>query len=1002
MRKFFGLATALLLLLALPAVAQETTGSITGTVVDSSGSALPGVTVVVTSEGKSTTVYTDGKGKFRFPALIPGNYELVASLTDFTSQKVADLELNLGDVVNLNLTMELAEVAETIVVTSEAPVIEITQSATATSVSGELIDSLPRGRNFTSVVTQATHAANEDFAGGISIDGSSGAENRFVVDGIDTTNMQTGVSAKDVVTDHVQEVQIKSSGYMAEYGGSTGGVINVITKTGTNDWRGDLTAYYSDSSYYGDIRPTLRRNPQSGEAEYITFDTTDWDRLEPGFTLGGPIWKDKMWFFASYIPQETKYTRTLDYGSDGIFGFDRTDTYDFGVANVSGAIGNSVSYKVAYNTSDYTRDNVLPSNNLTDNPLGNYNLDNKQPNDSISGNLDWLATQNLALSFRGGQFVYDSQDSGTPTDVWYGFSTLSVGAPGDLFPESGITQPIGYQNISSNVGAAYDKFTRDTIEGDLTYYASGFGGDHTFKTGIQVADIGNKTLNGYQNTRILFYWGRSISDLSGNSVTGPYGYYRLLQIATQGDVTSNNVGLFLQDSWRATDRLTLNIGLRTESEEVPSYATTPGIPKVAIDLGFGDKVAPRLGFAYDLLGDGQWKLYASYGIFYDITKLEMPRGSFGGDKWVDHFFALDTFDYLSIVNDPGCRIDPSNSIAAVPDCPSALLFSADRRHPSNDPNASTIDPNLKPMESNEFTVGVEHQLSRRMSLGLRYVHKSLKRTIEDVGVQVPGTGEVFFIANPGEGIATDILGPEFPNQPKAKRDYDGLELDFRLRATKSWTVHASYLYSKLYGNYSGLASSDEFGRTSPNVNRFFDGLPMSFDASGSLEPVYGRLGTDRPHQLKAQVIYRTPWETSIGVNQYIGSGTPVSTTMTVPLSLPFFPYGRGDLGRTPTLTQTDLYIAHPFKIGDRYEIEVSLNIINLFDEDADLRYGNASGNSANNPLLEDLPLSNEEFFAGFDPQQIITDENLSHDPLFNKARDFQDRRAVRFGIRFRF
>ncbi len=999
MRKFFGLATALLLLLALPAAAQETSGSITGTITDSSGSSLPGVTVVATADGKAATVYTDGRGHFRFPALTPGDYELVASLTDFTSQKVTGVDLNLGEVLTINLTMDLAEVSETIVVTSEAPVIEITQSATATSVSGELIESLPRGRNFTSVVTQATHAVDERDAGGIAIDGSSGGENRFVVDGIDTTNLQTGVSAKNVITDHVQEVQIKSSGYNAEYGGSTGGVINVITKTGSNDWRGDITGYYSSSDLYGDREATLRRNPDTGDAEYIVHETDDWERIEPGLTLSGPVLKDRMWFFASYIPQNEDLDRTIDYGgSVGVLTYPRSTDFDYGTANLSGTIGNSVSYKVAYNISDRERIGVsLPSQNATSDPFGNYSVGRINPNESYSGHLDWLVNQKVALSFRGGNFLYDEQDVGAPSDIWWGFSTGSAGAPGELYPEmpAEFQGPLGMASVN-NLGTAFDEFTRDTVEGDLTYYASDFGGDHTFKLGAQMAQIGNKTLSGYQNTRILFYWGSSRVDLFGESRTGTYGHYRLLQIATQGDVSSDNLGIFLQDSWRPTDRLTLNLGVRAESEEVPSYATTPGIPETAIDLDFGDKLAPRLGFAYDIKGDGTWKAYGSYGVFYDITKLEMPRGSFGGDKWIDHFYGLETFDWPSIVADAGCRIGASNSISEVPTCPGEHLFSIDRRHPSNDPNDSTIDPNIKPMESNEITLGVEHQLSRRMSVGARYVHKELERTIEDVGVQVPGVGEVFFIANPGEGIAKSILGPDFPDQPKARRDYDGLELDFRLRATKNWTVHASYLYSRLYGNYSGLASSDEAGRNSPNVNRFFDGLPMNFDASGSGQPVYGRLGTDRPHQFKAQVIYRTKWETSFGWNQYVASGTPKSTRMDVAPSLPFFPYGRGDLGRTPTFTQSDLYIEHPFKLGDRFEVELALNIINLFDE------GTSTQMYRFSVLLQDLPLSNEEFFAGFDPNQVIADEGIPRDPRAGMDSDFQNRRAVRLSLRFRF
>ena len=1007
MKKFYVSLMALLVLGLFTSSlgAQEVTGSMQGTLVDASGAALPGVTVKATSPSSSKQTMTDSAGKFRLPGLLPGIYELTASLEGFATQQVPDIELTLGDILTIDMTMQLSEVSETILVTSEAPIIEITQSATEQSISGELIDKLPRGRNFTSVVTQAAHANSEDDAGGIQIDGSSGSENRFVVDGMDTTNLQTGVSGKRVITDQIQEVQVKSSGYVAEFGGSTGGVISVVTKTGTNDWRGSILAYYESSDTNGDFEDTLRLDPTDPtRAEYVNLDTDDWDEFEPGFTLGGPIMKDRMYFFASYVPSFFERTRTLDYGGDtGVRTFNQAFDDDNASANISGTIGSAMSYKVSANLSDTSRDNLVPGRFVPGDPdpgtaFNNYDIDREQPNRSYSGNYDWLANQNLALSVRAGHFEYDTQDTGVPAEARIGFSTFSAGTPQDLFPDvpAELQRPFGWQNIPTNSGAAFDLFERQTLALDGTYYVSDFGGEHTFKAGAQFADIHNEVLDGYQDTRILIYWGAGRVNLEGVfDPGGEFGHYRVLQIATQGAVDSDNVGLFLQDSWRPTSRLTLNLGVRAEEEKIPSYASDPTIPPTAIAFDYDDKLAPRLGFAYDIKGDGKWKLYGSYGVFYDITKLEMPRGSFGADKWVDHFFALDTLDWLSVTNDPGCRIAPTNSIADVPNCQGRLMFSADRRHPSNDPNDSTIDPNLKPMESNEFTLGVEHQLGRRMSVGFRYVHKELERTIEDVGVVVPGVGEVFFIANPGEGIATDILGPEFPNQPNAVREYDGYEFDFRLRATQNWTINASYLYSELKGNYSGLASSDEFGRNSPNVNRFFDGLPMNFDASGSRNPVFGNLGTDRPHQFKAQVIYRAPFGTSFGVNQYIASGTPVSTEMNVAPGLPFFPFGRGDLGSTDTLTETDLYIEHPFRFGDRYEVSLSLNILNLFDESAEVnRFGDR--------FRDDLPLSNEEFFAGFDPNQFLTDPNIRQDPRYGQSSDFQNRRQVRFGVAFRF
>lgn len=286
-----------------PVLAQEQVASLEGVVTDTSGAPLPGALVRVTGPRlpSGATATADTRGRYRFPSLPSGTYKVTAELDQFATAEIEDVRLALGDLLTLDVNLELAAVAETISVTSDAPLIEITQSATSASISDELIHKLPRGRSFESVITQAAHAADEGRAGGISIDGASGSENRFVVDGIDTTNLQDGTNAKAVLTDFVQEVQVKSSGYNAEFGGSTGGVINVVTRTGTNAFAGDVGVYYDKRSWDGDARPSLRLDPEDGERfEYVTFPEDDQDRLEPGFTLGGPIAKDKLWFFAAY------------------------------------------------------------------------------------------------------------------------------------------------------------------------------------------------------------------------------------------------------------------------------------------------------------------------------------------------------------------------------------------------------------------------------------------------------------------------------------------------------------------------------------------------------------------------------------------------------------------------------------------------------------------------------------------------------------------------------
>ncbi len=314
---------------------------------------------------------------------------------------------------------------------------------------------------------------------------------------------------------------------------------------------------------------------------------------------------------------------------------------------------------------------------------------------------------------------------------------------------------------------------------------------------------------------------------------------RGVEFGTLGEVNVNNLGLFFQDAWTVNNKLTLNLGIRTEREDVPSYRENLN----GIEFSFADKLAPRAGFAYDVAGDGKWKIYGSWGVFYDTMKLELPRGAFGGDVWDEEYYTLDTLDWNLILATGADGLKPGRFLEVV-----------DFRIPSNDPSCpecGAIDPDLKPFKQQEFVAGIDHEISPRVAVSARYVHKQVDRAIEDVGVIVPGVGEVFFIANPGEGTATTINAddcPTCPGLPEIRRDYDALELKLNKRFSDNWQFLGSYTFARLDGNYPGLASSDEIARVSPNVTRLFDGLVMAFDQNG--QPVYGGLNTERPHQIK--------------------------------------------------------------------------------------------------------------------------------------------------------
>jgi hypothetical protein len=336
------------------------------------------------------------------------------------------------------------------------------------------------------------------------------------------------------------------------------------------------------------------------------------------------------------------------------------------------------------------------------------------------------------------------------------------------------------------------------------------------------------------------------------------------------------------------------------------------------------------------MSDARWKVYGSWGIYYDITKLEMPRGSFGADQWIQHVYPIETLDWTTF--DDSCSIT-DNTLGQNP-CPGlGAAVSRDLREPT-DPRTA-IDPDLLPMEQREYQVGLDHQLTNEIVVGARYVNKSLINTIEDIGYLVfhdDGTSsEEYITGNPGKGlVAGDPAGP-VPAQAEAVRDYQAVELSFDRRFDGIWSLRAGYTWSELEGNYSGLASSDEFGRTDPNVARYFDGLVYGYGADGQL--VEGALNTDRPHAVEIQGLYRTPWGTVAGLNTSWRSGSPLTEQHNYN-GVAFFPKGRNNLGRLDDLTQTDLLLTHPFRIAAKFDLELSLNVINLFDEDTVLQVGN--------------------------------------------------------------
>ena len=460
----------------------------------------------------------------------------------------------------------------------------------------------------------------------------------------------------------------------------------------------------------------------------------------------------------------------------------------------------------------------------------------------------------------------------------------------------------------------------------------------------------------------------------------------------QGNVDVTNLGLFLQDAWRIGERLTLHLGLRTESEHVPSTASDPRIPDTAIHFGFGDKLAPRLGFAWDATGDGRTKLYGSWGVFYDITKLSMPLSLFGGVKADLYWYTLESGDVSEIVDNDDCP----------PACPGRLLLGPlSVANVANDPDDNKIDPDIHQMRVQELVLGLERQLGSQLAVGARYVHKQVDRTIEDIGTLGENQSEIYTIGNPGFGRAATFYpaGGTSPLPfPRAKRDYDALELSLDKRLTHGWAARVSYTLARLAGNYSGLAQSDEDGRVAPNVGRNFDYPLMGFDERA--QPVYGVLATDRPHQLKAHVLLDLAFGASLGASWYGASGIPrTRLAQFVPGNgFPVMYEGRHSDGRLPFLSQLDLYLQHQVRLGSRARLTLSANVTNVLNQGTATNYWQYELFTG-----QAIRVDEAQFYStGVDTQALIAEQGLARDARFLMDSGYQAPRSIRLGLRVGF
>jgi hypothetical protein len=1053
------------------AAGQETTAGLQGVVKDPSGAVVPNATVELSGPALMTPKkqQTDGTGAYHFASLPPGEYTLSVTAPKFRTYKQTKIDLSAGRLPVIDVQMQIGTVGEVIEVTAAAPTVDVTQSKVAVTVEHEILENIPTGRSFQSVIPFAAGARQEPLQstttnrmGGFQIDGASDSENVFLIDGFNTTNIQNGGVGKNFQMDFLQEVQVKSSSFEAEFGGALGGVVNAIPKKGSNEWHGEVKTYLQTNGLNANdacasgmtssgfstvcgqrLNPATTLNSSQrldGTPEYYVPKKDARTILEPGFELGGPVLKNKLWLFASYIPTLDTIRRTTTFVPSGprelTSTFTQHNTYarlDYQAISslrlfagwnyaysrgFTGSLANPDSAIGQINTSRGTDPSTLRGDTGTVTPLSTY---------TFGG--DWTPTSKLVVSVRYGYLFTNTEDRGRPVGIRYLYNQNAVASNGKVdvngrplsqdpananfnpcstdinvdafgvgkcFPAGtsngvSIFQSGGFANMTSNLQTQFDAYKRNSLNGDASYIVGNLWGSHVFKGGYAWMRQGNDVLRTFKTGFVTVDWGHDYNPVTSTTACdtvkaqnianglkglcqGLFGFFTVGNgvINTGGDKTYSNA-IYFQDQWtvRFVRGLTLNLGVRFDEERLPAYDPTR-FPSV--EFGWGDKIAPRLGGAYDLLHNGKVKVYASYGKFFDIMKMGLSRGSFGSDYWHNCVYAMDSTNYAAILPSfpvgGGCPASgPAPGVTV-----GRFIENLDLRATKADPRDPAIDPNMKPMEQHEFVAGVDWMISRNYSLETRYSRKRLDRTIEDMAI-TDNLG--FYIGNPGTPFAdvlhrpvvldssVGLVGPfcaECPATVPAIRRYDGVE--FRLSRNPNagkWFGSISYTYSKLTGNYAGLTNSDPTdgggGRHSPNNGRAFDLPTMTYLPNGKIDD--GPLATDRPNALKMYGFYRLKWlgqQTTLGFVQSAFQGTPISTCLSVvgTTSACQWAEGRGNFvqfhrapngdlvkdgvihdARTDAFLQTDFTLRQSFHVSKDHEnrlLTFEGDIFNLFNQ----------------------------------------------------------------------